>query len=137
MCTASDPDTGIPERRQYGACNASAIFYIWLAQDVVGGGIASIFWGADRGIDWVVDRTGRATKWGAGVAKSFDDNYIDGTVRKLSNGTFAVGRWLRKQQSGVLQDYNQQLVLGIIALMIIILGLFYIIPYYQVVKKDV
>ena len=105
-------------------------FYIWLAQDVVGGGIASIFWGADRGIDWVVDRTGRATKWGAGVAKSFDDNYIDGTVRKLSNGTFAVGRWLRKQQSGVLQDYNQQLVLGIIALMIIILGLFYIIPYY-------
>ena len=64
------------------------------------------------------------------MAKSFDDNYIDGTVRKLSNGTFAVGRWLRKQQSGVLQDYNQQLVLGIIALMIIILGLFYIIPYY-------
>ncbi len=82
----------------------------------------------DSGIDYVIDRIGRTTKSISGYAVAADETIIDGAVRKLSNGTFAVGKWLHRRQTGVLENYNQQLAVGLIALMIIILGYFYILP---------
>ena len=84
----------------------------------------------DSGIDFLVDGTGRVTKEACGYAVAIDDNVIDGAVRKLSNGTFTVGKWLRRRQTGVLENYTQQLILGLIVVMIIILGYFYILPTY-------
>ena len=83
----------------------------------------------DSGIDFIVDGTGRTTKEACGYAVAFDDKVIDGTVRKLSSGTFAVGKWLQRRQTGIIENYNQQLAIGLIALIIIILGYFYVIPF--------
>lgn len=90
--------------------------------------VAEAFRLVDSGIDFVVDRIGRTTKDACGYAVAIDDQVIDGTVRKLSSGTFAVGKWLRRRQTGVLENYNQQLAVGLIALIIIILGYFYLLP---------
>jgi hypothetical protein len=102
-------------------------FYVGMAH-FIRDGFAEFIRLIDSGIDSIVDGIGRLTSDACGIAKSIDEKYVDGTVQKLSNGTFAIGRWLRRQQTGVLQNYNQQLVIGLITIMIVILTYFYIYP---------
>ncbi|MHA2364380.1 MAG: NADH-quinone oxidoreductase subunit 5 family protein [Candidatus Hodarchaeales archaeon] len=89
-------------------------------------GVAEAVRRIDTFMDTIIDGIGRGTKGFCGYARSFDERYIDGTVRALSAGAFQVGQWFRRRQSGVLQNYNRQLFLGLFIILIftVILSLY-------------
>ena len=78
-------------------------------------------------IDSIVDGIGVKTKDFSGFAKDVDERFVDGFVRFLSNSAFKTGQWFRRRQSGILQEYNQKLLIGI--LFILILTLMASIPF--------
>ena len=81
----------------------------------------------DSGIDSTVDSIGKGAKSLGRILVIIDDGVMT-TTKKMSNGCFATGRWIRKQQSGILQNYNQLLVFGLLAIMFVLIGYFYILP---------
>lgn len=93
-------------------------------------GVAVVVTKLDSSIDYVIDQIGRKTKDGAIVAEKVDDIFCLRSVEILSSRTIVAGNYLRKYQSGVLQNYNQQLVVGFLFIVFIILGYFYLLPTY-------
>lgn len=87
-------------------------------------GVAEVFRLIDTGVDLLVDGVGRKTAQYCEYAVMVDDGIIDGTVRVLSSTSFKLGDWVRHRQTGVLLNYTQYIVVGLIVLIAALLGAF-------------
>jgi NADH-quinone oxidoreductase subunit L len=88
-------------------------------------GVAEAVARVDSGIDYIVDRIGRKTRDSSAIAEQIDTAFCFGPIERISNRTFALGGYLRKYQGGVLQNYNQHLVVGLLIIFFVILAYFY------------
>jgi NADH-quinone oxidoreductase subunit L len=69
-----------------------------------------------RGIDGLVDGSGRLTVQVARWNGRFDMGIIDGIVNLVAQVTFAIGRWLRRVQTGYIRSYVLFLVMAALAI---------------------
>ncbi len=56
-------------------------------------------------IDGIVNAVGRLGRGFSNLFGLLDSDFIDGAVRAIANATGALGRWMRRMQSGLLPDY--------------------------------
>ncbi len=59
----------------------------------------------ERLIDGLVNAVGRLGRGFSNLFGLLDSDFIDGAVRAISDATGALGRWMRRMQSGLLPDY--------------------------------
>ncbi|MHA2170286.1 MAG: NADH-quinone oxidoreductase subunit 5 family protein [Candidatus Kariarchaeaceae archaeon] len=86
-------------------------------------------WWDDNVIDRIVRLTGRASVALCGLAKATDERVIDhGIIRGSAKGVMKSGGYLRRVQTGVVENYALYSLMGAIAIIIIGLLLVGVIP---------
>jgi NADH:ubiquinone oxidoreductase subunit 5 (subunit L)/multisubunit Na+/H+ antiporter MnhA subunit len=71
-----------------------------------------------NGLDWVADNLARAVTACARLDNWIDRIFVDRLIDLAAGGTYAVGIWLRRVQTGNLRQYIMLLVLCLVALFI-------------------
>jgi NADH:ubiquinone oxidoreductase subunit 5 (subunit L)/multisubunit Na+/H+ antiporter MnhA subunit len=72
-----------------------------------------------KGIDWAADNLARAVAACARLDDWIDRLFVDRFIDLAAGGTYAVGIWLRRVQTGNLRQYVMLLALGMIALFVV------------------
>ncbi|MFX1513327.1 MAG: hypothetical protein ACFFCQ_12135, partial [Promethearchaeota archaeon] len=70
-------------------------------------------------IDWIVNAFGRGTVILCTASRWFDDHIIDGVINGIAQVTMFCGRYLRRIHTGLIENYANYALLGLLILMLV------------------
>ena len=86
--------------------------------------LAWFFWFDHKIVDGVVNGAGRVLRFFVWIDGAIDRWVVDGLVNYLADQTLALGRWVRRFQTGQIQTYLGVLAAGLAAVSMILMSQF-------------
>ena len=98
---------------------ADVLYEDLIVKRVIYEGFAVLMTVIESIIDWIVNAIGRGTVVLCSISRWFDDRIIDGVINGISIVFMACGRYLRRIHTGLIENYANYALLGLLILMIV------------------